>query len=151
MWIIPLSIIISSMLKNWGSSKYLDLLQNISLHLYCHVIDIMIRAIIHYSILEHQHNVTLKFSCAADQSIFNVFLNSWQIHWPEKEQQVNLGEGKRTQLDPWIYYYHIDLLIHPANPSCQDLNTKPSPWNMHWTQKPKSACITSIEKGNKRG
>ena len=83
-FLISTRILLLNNLKHSWYTKYLDLLQNISLHFYCHMIDIVVWAIIHHSILEHQHNVTLKFSCAADQSVFNVFLNSWQIHRPKK-------------------------------------------------------------------
>ena len=58
-----------------SSLLYLDLLQDISLHLHSHVVDIMVRAVVHHRILKHQHNIPLELGCGSDQPVLNVLFD----------------------------------------------------------------------------
>lgn len=58
-----------------SSVLYLDLLQDISLHLHSHVVHIMVRAVVHNCVLKHQHNITLELSCGSYQPILNVLFD----------------------------------------------------------------------------
>lgn len=49
--------------------QYLNLLQYFSLHLHSHMVHMMIRVIVHHSILEHQHQVPLELCHGANPSL----------------------------------------------------------------------------------
>lgn len=49
--------------------QYLNLLQDFSLHLHSHMVHMMIRIIVHHSILEHQHQVPLELCHGANPSL----------------------------------------------------------------------------------
>lgn len=57
------------------SILYLDLLQDISLHLHSHVVHIVVRAVVHHCILKHQHNIPLELGCGSDQPVLNVLFD----------------------------------------------------------------------------
>lgn len=90
-----------------SSVLYLDLLQDISLHLHSHVVHIMVRAVVHHCILKHQHNIPLELGCGSDQPVLNVLFDGRQIHWPVKEMQVKLQQKCLTLShliwkQPWV-------------------------------------------------
>lgn len=53
-------------------SQYLHLLQDLTLHLHGHMVDVMVRVVVHHSILEHQHQVPLELSHGVNASLGQV-------------------------------------------------------------------------------
>lgn len=60
--------------------ELLDLFQNIPLHLQGHVEHVVVRAVVHDSILKHQHDVPLELGRSADQTRLYVLFNGGQVH-----------------------------------------------------------------------
>lgn len=46
--------------------ELLHILQHVALHLQCHVVDVVVRRVVHDGILEHQHDVALELGRGAD-------------------------------------------------------------------------------------
>ena len=52
----------------------LNVIQDIIIHLNSHVVDIVVTVVVHYSIGEHQHHVSLEFRCCTKHSCFHISL-----------------------------------------------------------------------------
>lgn len=67
-----------------SGQELLDLLQDITLHLQGHVVDVVVRAVVHDCILKHEHDVSLELGCRADLPRLDVLLDRRQVHGPDR-------------------------------------------------------------------
>lgn len=75
--------------------KLLDLLQDVALHLQGHVVDVVVQAVVHDCVLEHQHDVPLELGRGPDEADLNVLLDGGQVHGPEEED----GEEVKSRVE----------------------------------------------------
>ena len=54
---------------------------DIIIHLLGHAVDIVVGAVVHDGIGEHEHHVTLELGRCANRPVFNVLLNGHHVHW----------------------------------------------------------------------
>lgn len=65
-----------------GGQKLLDLLQDVALHLQSHVVHVVIQAVVHDRVLEHQHDVPLELSRVPYQTGLNALFYGGKVHGP---------------------------------------------------------------------
>lgn len=63
------------------------MLQDIIIHLHCHLVDPVVAVIVHNGISKHQHHVTLELRRRPDYPTLDVLLNLTQIHPPERRKK----------------------------------------------------------------